>query len=140
MIKRAHALFTTVVTTTVVTAVLRVLRMAVETKRAAIVEIALNCVQAMIAHKLLSGPVFAVNHRRDPEGRPQTPAKKGEEEDEQAGGELEDMPPQAQALELLCLCDDVSDEVVERRVLKGLLTAVTSTTIFVHGQALLLVR
>lgn len=38
------------------------------------------------------------------------------------------------------MCDDVSDEVVERRVLKGLLTAVTSTTIFVHGQALLLVR
>ena len=118
---------------------LRVLRMAVETKRGPIVEIALDCVQALVAHKLLSGPVFAVNHRRDPDGRPQTPAKQDEEEDA-AGGQLEDMAPQVQALELLCLCDDVSDEVVERRVLKGLLTAVTSTTIFVHGQALLLVR
>ena len=47
---------------------------------------------------------------------------------------------QAQAVELLCRCDDIPDEGVELRVLKGLLTAVTSNTLHVHGQALLLVR
>lgn len=43
-------------------------------------------------------------------------------------------------MELLCRCDDIPDEGVELRVLKGLLTAVTSNTLHVHGQALLLVR
>ena len=47
---------------------------------------------------------------------------------------------QAQAVELLCKCDDIPDEGIELRVLKGLLTAVTSSTVNVHGQALLLVR
>lgn len=49
-------------------------------------------------------------------------------------------PSQAQALELICRCDDVSDEAVELRLLKALLTGVTSSTMSVHGQALLLVR
>ena len=47
---------------------------------------------------------------------------------------------QAQALELLCRCDDIPDDGIELRVLKGLLTAVTSNAMHVHGQALLLVR
>ncbi len=38
-------------------------------------------------------------------------------------------------MELLCRCDDIPDDGVELRVLKGLLTAVTSSTINVHGQA-----
>jgi hypothetical protein len=46
---------------------------------------------------------------------------------------------QAQAVELLCRCYDIPDDGVELRVLKGLLTAITSNTIHVHGQALLLV-
>lgn len=47
---------------------------------------------------------------------------------------------QAQALELMCRCDDIPDDGIELRVLKGLLTAVTSNAMHVHGQALLLVR
>ena len=46
---------------------------------------------------------------------------------------------QAQAVELLCRCDDIPDDGIELRVLKGLLTAVTSNYVHVHGQALLLV-
>lgn len=46
---------------------------------------------------------------------------------------------QAQAVELLCRCDDIPDDGIELRVLKGLLTAVTSNAVHVHGQALLLV-
>lgn len=49
-----------------------------------------------------------------------------------------DAVPQATAIELLCRCDDISDDGVELRVLKGLLTAVTSSTVHIHGQALLL--
>ena len=45
---------------------------------------------------------------------------------------------QAVAVELLCRSDDIADDGIELRVLKGLLTAVTSTTVHVHGQALLL--
>lgn len=43
-------------------------------------------------------------------------------------------------MELLCRCDDIPDDGIELRVLKGLLTAVTSNAVHVHGQALLLVR
>lgn len=80
--------------------------MAVETKRAPIVEIALDCVQAMIAHKLLSGPVFSVNHRRDAEGKTPTAGGKKAGEEEEEGGEedAEDMPPQAQVWEGVCGC------------------------------------
>ena len=45
---------------------------------------------------------------------------------------------QCVALELLCRCDDIADNGVELKVLKGLLTAVTSSVVHVHGQALLL--
>jgi hypothetical protein len=44
------------------------------------------------------------------------------------------MPPQAQAIELLCRCDDIPDDGVELRVLKGLLTAATSSATHLHGQ------
>jgi hypothetical protein len=45
------------------------------------------------------------------------------------------MPVQAQAIELLCRCDDIPDDGVELRVLKGLLTAATSSSTHLHGQA-----
>lgn len=42
--------------------------------------------------------------------------------------------PQAQAIELMCRCDEIPDEGVEIQILKGLLTATTSNTFTVHGQ------
>jgi hypothetical protein len=42
--------------------------------------------------------------------------------------------PQAQALELMCRCDEVPDEGVELQILKGILTATTSGTFTIHGQ------
>lgn len=48
--------------------------------------------------------------------------------------EGDQMPPQGQAVELMCLCDDVPDDGVELRILKGLLTAATSSTLHLHGQ------
>ena len=53
--------------------------------------------------------------------------------------DFDSLPPPAQAVELACRCDDVSDDAVELRLLKALLTCVTSTALAVHGQALLLV-
>jgi brefeldin A-inhibited guanine nucleotide-exchange protein len=65
--------------------------------------------------------------------------KKNGEEDSTPALDFDSLPPQAQAVELVCRCDDVSDDAVELRLLKALLTAVTSTSLAVHGQALLLV-
>lgn len=42
--------------------------------------------------------------------------------------------PQAQAIELICKCDEIPDDKVELQILKNLLTATTSTTFTVHGQ------
>ena len=42
--------------------------------------------------------------------------------------------PQAQAIELMCRSDEIPDEGVELQVLKGLLTATTSSTFTIHGQ------
>lgn len=110
------------------------LRDTVDTRKPPLMEIALDCIQKMVSFKLLQGPVHHINHRRDG-------SSKKEEEGEKDGPALdfESLPPQAQAVELVCRCDDVSDDAVELRLLKALLTAVTSTTLAVHGQALLLV-
>ncbi|PSC72251.1 brefeldin A-inhibited guanine nucleotide-exchange 2-like [Micractinium conductrix] len=111
------------------------LRDAVDTRKPPLMEVSLDCIQKLISFKLLQGPVHHINHRRD------SSAKKPEDESERgpAGMDFDSLPPQAQAVELVCRCDDVSDDAVELRLLKALLTAVTSTTLAVHGQALLLV-
>lgn len=46
--------------------------------------------------------------------------------------------PQALAVQLICRCEEIPDEGVEVLVLRGLLTASTSLTFTLHGQALLL--
>lgn len=46
--------------------------------------------------------------------------------------------PQGLAVQLICSCDEIPDEGVEVLVLRGLLTATTSLTFTLHGQALLL--
>ena len=126
------------------------LRDAVETRKPAVLELTLDCIQKLIAFNLLQGPVTNINHRRDAVAAAPTlpPGRRGstgggEEGGEEGGGgaapDWDSLLPQAQAVDLLCRCDDVSDEAVELRLLKALLTAVTSPTLAVHGQALLLV-
>ncbi|DBA82002.1 TPA: hypothetical protein ACH3X1_007704 [Trebouxia sp. C0004] len=119
---------------------LDVLRVSVETRKTQLVDAALDCVQRLISHGILSGPVQSINHRREAASKAAGARK------QQADGDDDDMdpaaqgpmPPQAQAVELLCRCDDIPDDGIELRVLKGLLTAVTSNAVHVHGQALLL--
>lgn len=54
------------------------------------------------------------------------------------GGALQLVSPQGLAVQLICSCDEIPDEGVEVLVLRGLLTATTSLTFTLHGQALLL--
>lgn len=46
--------------------------------------------------------------------------------------------PQGLAVQIICSCEEIPDEGVEVLVLRGLLTATTSLTFTLHGQALLL--
>jgi brefeldin A-inhibited guanine nucleotide-exchange protein len=111
-----------------------VLRDAVETRKPVIMEVALDCIQKLVSFKLLQGPVHSINHKR--EGA----ARAGADAEAAAAAPLQfaAQPPQAQAVELLCGCDDTGDEAVELRLLKAVLTCATSPTLTVHGQALLL--
>ncbi len=51
-----------------------------------------------------------------------------------AAGDPAARTPQAQAVELMCRCDEIPDEGVELHILKGLLTATTSSSFTIHGQ------
>lgn len=64
----------------------------------------------------------------------QRPSEEDDLGDHGDHGDGDDMPPQSQAIELLCRCDDIPDDGVELRVLKGLLSAATSSTFHLHGQ------
>lgn len=107
-----------------------VLRDAVDTRKPLAMEAALDCLQRLVAYKLIQGPVHSINHHRD--------SIKREGRDAAAPLQFAAQPPQAQAVELMCRCDDTGDEAVELRLLKSLLTAATSPTLPLHGQALLL--
>ncbi|KAL3151970.1 hypothetical protein ABBQ32_001093 [Trebouxia sp. C0010 RCD-2024] len=118
---------------------LDVLRISVETRKTQLVDAALDCVQRLISHGLLCGPVHSINHRREAASKAAGAKQKPRDDDDDAETAVQGpMPPQAQAVELLCRCDDIPDDGIELRVLKGLLTAVTSNAVHVHGQALLL--
>ncbi|GAX80611.1 hypothetical protein CEUSTIGMA_g8046.t1 [Chlamydomonas eustigma] len=111
--------------------ILAILRLAVETERPNIIEIALDCIQKLIAFKFLQGAAYAIDLD-----------KQGGMDAGEDGKALHDpsmSTPQAQAVELMCRCDEVPDEGVELQILKGILTATTSGTFTIHGQALLLV-
>ncbi|CAL8462959.1 g2493 [Coccomyxa elongata] len=120
---------------------LGILRLAVETRKTALLDLSLDLIQKLIAHQHLAGAVHSISHKREPAAA-RTGRKRPSEEDDLGDhgdhGDAGDMPPQAQAIELLCRCDDIPDDGVELRVLKGLLTAATSSTLHLHGQALLL--
>lgn len=69
---------------------LDVLRVSVETRKTQLVDAALDCVQRLISHGILSGPVQSINHRREAASKAAGPRKK------QADGDDDDMDPAAQ--------------------------------------------
>jgi len=79
-----------------------VLRLAIETKKPPLAELALDLLQKLVAHGNLAGPVHAILHRRDPSARGGGVLGRGvrraSEEDlaaePAAAGDAEAMPPQ----------------------------------------------
>jgi len=67
-----------------------VLRVSVETRKTQLVDAALDCVQRLISHGILSGPVQSINHRREAASKAAGARKK------QADGDDDDMDPAAQ--------------------------------------------
>ncbi len=66
------------------------LRVSVETRKTQLVDAALDCVQRLISHGILSGPVQSINHRREAASKAAGARKK------QADGDDDDMDPAAQ--------------------------------------------
>ncbi|KAK2077578.1 hypothetical protein QBZ16_004423 [Prototheca wickerhamii] len=102
---------------------LNVLQEAVESKRPPLVEPSLELLQRLIAHGLVQGTVTQLEHR-SASGGPEAPSAP--------------LSPAARAVDLVVRCDEIADDGVELRLLSALLTAVTSSTLLVHGSALLL--
>ncbi|KAG2453172.1 hypothetical protein HYH02_002496 [Chlamydomonas schloesseri] len=113
--------------------ILGIFRLAVDTQRPEVIEVALDCIQKLVAFRFMQGAVYAVNAERAPGA-----GKDGEDGESGQAGNAGAHRPQAQAIELICKCDEIPDDKVELQILKNLLTATTSTTFTVHGQALLL--
>ena len=78
---------------------MRVLAMAVETRKVPMVEAAIDLVQKLIAHQFLIGPVYSISQKGDPTAR--KPAKRrvtGDEDDEAETPTGEGLPVQVDAL------------------------------------------
>ena len=77
------------------------MRQAIESRKTALVELALDLIQRLIAHRALAGRVHSINHRRDLGGGGGGGGKskrRGGDDDEEEGGASEEgghLPPQA---------------------------------------------
>lgn len=114
--------------------IMLVLHDAIATQKPAVVDASLDCLQKLISFSLVRGSVLAINHKRE------SGAKIFQDAGDGKGSPLQfaAQAPQAQAVELICSCDNIGDENVSLRLLKALLTVVTSSKLHVHSQALLL--
>ena len=90
---------------------LDVLRISVETRKTQLVDAALDCVQRLISHGLLSGPVQSINHRREAASKAAGAKKKqGDDDDDGDAAVQGPMPPQVVQPSLVhianCNCQD----------------------------------
>lgn len=114
--------------------IMLVLHDAISTQKVVVIDASLDCLQKLVSFSLIRGSVFSINHKRggtstvfqDADGKEGSPLQ------------FAAQPPQAQAVELICSCADTGDDAADLRLLKALLTVVTSSTLQVHSQALLL--
>lgn len=78
---------------------MRVLAMAVETRKVPMVEAAIDLVQKLVAHQFLVGPVFSISQKADHAAR--KPAKRrvtGDEDDDLEGQSEDGLPVQVHHL------------------------------------------
>jgi len=114
--------------------IMLVLHDAIATRKTVVIDASLDCLQKMISFSLIRGSVFSINHKRGGTGA----VFQDGEGTESSPLQFAAQPPQAQAVELICSCADTCDDAADLRLLKALLTVVTSSTLQVHSQALLL--
>ncbi len=79
--------------------VLEIMRQSIESRKTALVELALDLIQRLIAHRALSGRVYSINHRRDlggggGGGKGKRRGGGDDEEEEGAPEEGGQLPPQ----------------------------------------------
>lgn len=60
---------------------MEILRLAVESRKVQLVDLALDLIQKLIAHKHIQGPISSVSHRRDPNKK--TGRRRPTEDDEE---------------------------------------------------------
>lgn len=63
-----------------------ILRMAVESRKVQLLDIALDLIQKLIAHKHIQGPVFCISHRREATGKAENRRTTEDDEDMDSGG------------------------------------------------------
>ena len=71
------------------------LRTAVETRKTQLVDAALDCIQKLISHSILTGPVHSINHKREAAGKAAGGRRRPTEDmDDIEGSASGVMPPQ----------------------------------------------
>jgi hypothetical protein len=73
------------------------MRQAIETRKTNVVELALDLIQRLIAHRALVGRVYSINHRRDLAAGAKGKRRAAEDEEEEVVDEGDVLPPQARA-------------------------------------------
>ena len=72
-----------------------VLRVAVETRKTQLVDAALDCIQKLISHSILTGPVHSINHKREAAGKVAGGRRRPTEDMDDIEGSVSGvMPPQ----------------------------------------------
>ena len=111
-------------------AVFPIFQSAISTKRTQLVEVVMDCLQMLVAHRLIQGVVTSIGTSL----KSGTPSSSKSDQQRSSSH----VSYQAQVIDMICSCEDIQDEGIELKILKSLLTAVTSSTFCIHGHGLLL--
>lgn len=76
------------------------MRQSIESRKTALVELALDLIQRLIAHRALAGRVYSINHRRDLGGGGKSKRRGGGDDEDEEGGPEDggQLPPQVGCL------------------------------------------
>ena len=70
------------------------MRQSIETRKTNLVELALDLIQRLIAHRALAGRVYSINHRRDLAAGGKSKRRGGEDDEDDGADESGALPPQ----------------------------------------------
>jgi Dimerisation and cyclophilin-binding domain of Mon2 len=92
--------------------IISVLRLAIETRKPPVVELALDLIQKLIAHQHLQGRVYSISSRHDGDRKALPKAKRAADEDAEEANEDGALPPQV-AIQL-CSAQRTSSSLVHK--------------------------